>query len=292
MVRIAIASGKGGTGKTFVSTNLFQLFRDSKKNSILVDCDTEAPNDYLFFDTQLEDQIRVTDYRPIIHSDKCLFCGKCVDYCSYNALFFVPKAKKISLLKDLCHGCGACQVACENGAIEGSHIEIGKVNLFSYHSETCLIQGKMKTKNNSSVPVIKKAVKVANQLSSDYMLLDSPPGTSCPFIETASSADLVLLVTEPTPFGLSDLKQSVETLNELGKPYAVIVNRSDLGNDEVYHYLDSHQIDLVTKIPFSRGIAEKYAQGDLALSLDEKLDESFISIMNYIMQYENSCSKR
>ncbi len=212
-ITIAIASGKGGTGKTFISTNLFNALQGSGLNMALVDCDAEAPNDREFFrEGMLQGTRAVTQRVPVIDKSKCTYCGKCDEYCNFNAIFFLEEPPTIEVLEELCHGCGACSVACEYGAI--SEKGLGHVNRYCFRTGNELIEGRMEVGVHVSVEIIKAAIKAADTF--DLVLLDSPPGTGCPFIQTVYKADYVVLVTEPTPFGLSDLKQSLAILKRWG----------------------------------------------------------------------------
>lgn len=262
MIKIAIASGKGGTGKTFVATNIFYTLVKNQIDAVLVDCDAEAPNSVAFFKTNQTRAIEVTQLVPVIDTNACTFCGKCHEYCNYNAIFILPPMKIINVIEDLCHGCGACSVACKYDAITEKPVSLGMVNLFSNNGKPALIEARMNIGVMSPVPIIKAAIKqVDNQ--AEIAILDSPPGTSCPFIQTVSASDYVILVTEPTPFGLSDLKQSIGTLRKIGKPYGVIINRAGIGNFAVYDWLKENNIPLLMEIPFDEEIARIYSEGRL-----------------------------
>lgn len=287
-MKIAIASGKGGTGKTFVSTNLFQFFQSLGHHPLLVDCDVECPNSLIFFKLKKISDTFVMEYRPEIYLDKCNYCGRCSDYCEYNAIFCIPELEQIRLLSNLCHGCEACAVACKHNAIKDSKTEIGKISFFTDSYNHIFIEGRMKEGKISSVPVIKSTIKEASLLSYDYMILDSSPGTSCPFIQTAIRADYIILVTEPTPFGLSDLQQAVETLDTLNKNYGVIINRAGLGNADVYDYLNKNHIPVLAEIPFSKEIAHLYSEGKLAVSYLDDINELFKGIYSNIIDNGNS----
>lgn len=286
-MKIAIASGKGGTGKTFVSTNLYKTFQSMGHSTLLVDCDVECPNSLLFFDLKKFSDNIVEEYRPIIDVDKCVFCGKCHEYCEYNAIFYVPDLKQIKLLDNLCHGCIACAVACKHGAIEDSSAEIGRVSFYKDVKNNLFLEGRMKEGMVASVPIIKSTLKEAMSLSYDFLLIDSSPGTSCPFIQTAVRSDYIILVAEPTPFGLSDLKQSAETLDSLNKDYGVVINRSGLGNIEVYDYLKKNNIEILAEIPFSKEIARYYSEGKLAVSYINEVKEVFEEITKKIIKKWN-----
>lgn len=266
-ITIAIASGKGGTGKTFISTNLFNSLQNSGLNMALVDCDAEAPNDREFFqDAVLQNRRTVTQKVPVIDKSKCTYCGKCDEYCNFNAIFFLEEPPTIEVLEELCHGCGACSVACKFGAISEKDDILGYVNQYRFSTGNELIEGRMEVGVHVSVEIIKESIKTADKF--DLVLLDSPPGTGCPFIQTVYKADYVVLVTEPTPFGLSDLKQSVEILKEMGIPCGVIINRADMGTDDVRNYLKGENIPLLMSVPFDREIAVAYSKGELITNLN------------------------
>jgi MinD superfamily P-loop ATPase len=286
-IKIAIASGKGGTGKTLVSTNLFNTLQTELYQVTLVDCDAEEPNDREFIAGEFKNSFDVTQQIPVIDESKCTYCGKCYDYCNYNAIFFLGEQRMIRVMEDLCHGCGACSVACEDGAITEKDDLLGTVATYKVQQNSRLVEARMKVGVHSPVSTIKAAIKAA--VDADIVLLDSPPGTSCPFIQTVATADYVVLVTEPTPFGLSDLKQSVETLKTMGKSCGVIVNRAGLGDLAVYDYLKSENIPLLMSIPFDREIASIYSKGQLLTNESEDWKTKFIQLFNNIKtEYGNS----
>jgi MinD superfamily P-loop ATPase len=265
-LKIAIASGKGGTGKTLVSTNLFYALQQLDFQVTLVDCDAEEPNAMVFMNANLVNTQDVTQKVPVIDESKCTFCGKCSEYCSYNSIFILPPAKIIKVIADLCHGCGACSVACNFGAVSEKDFSLGTVSRYSVTDHSQVIEARMKVGVFSPVSVIKAAIKTAG--SAGIIIMDSPPGTSCPFIQTVAGADYVILVTEPTPFGLSDLKQSVETLKTMHKSCGVIINRAGLGDDTMYKYLVDENIPLLMEIPFSIETALRYSKGEMVAKYD------------------------
>jgi MinD superfamily P-loop ATPase len=286
-MKIAIASGKGGTGKTFISTNLFNTLQKAGKKINIVDCDAEEPNDREFISGILQDTFKVLQKVPVIDQNKCTFCGKCNEYCNYNAIFFLGEQHVIRVIEDQCHGCGACSFACEFGAIIEKDDLQGTVAQYKISNNSSLIEARMKVGVHSPVPTIKAAIKAASE--ADFILFDSPPGTSCPFIQTVVTSDYVVLVTEPTPFGLSDLKQSVETLKSLGKPCGVVVNRAGLGNNEVFSYLENKNLSLLMTIPFDRDIASTYSKGELLTNADMEWEQKFNQLFTSItIEYGNS----
>ncbi|MEE4177910.1 MAG: ATP-binding protein [Bacteroides sp.] len=290
-LKIAIASGKGGTGKTLVATNLFHTLISNDIKTSLVDCDAEAPNAKLFFEGKLEKSFAVTQQVPVIDENLCTYCGKCYEYCHYNAIFILPPARVIKVIEDLCHGCGACTVACKFGAITEKPMPLGEVRRYALEGSQSLVESCMKTGVFSPVAVIKAGIKEAG--NGQTVIMDAPPGTSCPFIQTVDRADFVVLVTEPTPFGLSDLRQSVETLKRMKKPCGVIVNRTGLGNHALYDFLEQEDIPLLMEIPFERNIAHTYAQGRKLKDLDPAWETRFLNLFEkIILENGNSHHKR
>lgn len=291
-MKIAIASGKGGTGKTFVATNIFYTLQKHNYSAALVDCDAEEPNSIAFFEAKQIRQTEVTQQVPVINTDICTFCGRCNEYCNYNAIFIMPQMKIIKVMEDLCHGCGACTVACTFQAIGEKPVSLGTVITYSNNGKPSLIEARMNVGVMSPVPMIKEAIKEADDMA-EIIIMDSPPGTSCPFIQTVATADYVVLVTEPTPFGLSDLKQSVETLKKINKPYGVIINRAGLGNNSVQEYLEHEGIAHLFDIPFRKDIAELYSVGRIVSETDSLLAEQMLTLIeNISLQYGNSNNQR
>jgi MinD superfamily P-loop ATPase len=281
MLKIAVASGKGGTGKTFIATNIFNTLLLNNHRSMLVDCDAEAPNAAAFFNIIETGRTEVTQPVPVINTDLCTFCGKCREYCNYNAIFLLPPAKIINVIEDLCHGCGACSVACEYGAITEKSVSLGQVIQYRIKKDHTLIEARTNIGVLSPVPVIKSAIKIAGN-NCDIIILDAPPGISCPFIQTVSAADYVVLVTEPTPFGLSDLKQSVETLKIINKPFGIILNRADIGDNKVQEYMLNEDIPLLLEIPFKKEIAVLYSRGKLVSEKDPLFEKQILTVFETI----------
>lgn len=279
-MKIAIASGKGGTGKTLVSTNLFYSAQQAGEAVSLVDCDAEEPNVAEFIHGEVSCSTNVRQHIPVIDVKKCIFCGKCQLYCNYHAIVFLPSAGFIQVLEELCHDCGACQVACESGAITEKEKVLGTVKIMQLKSNVRIIEGCAEIGVYSPVPVIKSALRALN--GEAIAILDSPPGISCPFIATVEKADFVVLVTEPTPFGLNDLKLSAATLQHLKKAFGVIVNRAGLGNREVYSWLEKNNIPLLMEIPFDKEIARIYSEGRLLAEAKPAFQVQFIALLDRI----------
>lgn len=281
-MRIAIASGKGGTGKTFVSTNLFWVASQRGIDCVLADCDAEEPNVAEFIAGKEKRVDEVFQQVPEIDPEQCTFCGKCYDYCSYNAILYLPERGIIQVLTDLCHDCGACSYACQAGAITEHPRLLGKVKHAVCDTGQQLIEARAEVGVYSPVPVIIRAIHETGDR--ELVLLDSPPGISCPFIATVDRADYVVLVSEPTPFGLHDLQLSAATVRQLGKPFGVVVNRAGLGDDAIYRWLEQESIPLLLEIPFDREIARIYAEGGLPSAVNDTYREMFSRLLTIIVQ--------
>jgi MinD superfamily P-loop ATPase len=279
-IKIAVASGKGGTGKTLVSTNLFWAVQNAGIPVTLVDCDAEEPNVAEFISGEVFVKFPVTQNIPVINNESCVFCGKCFEYCNYNAIVFLPAKHFIQVVEDLCHDCSACAVACKFGAITQKDKQLGTVQSMQPNGLCEIIEARADVGVYSPVPVLKRAIKEVNN---KYLaIFDAPPGISCPFIATVDQADFVILVTEPTPFGLNDLKLSVETLQHLNKQFGVIVNRAGLGNRDVYDWLINNKILLLMEIPFDREIARIYSEGRLLAEEMPTYQIQFIGLLKMI----------
>lgn len=269
-MKIAIASGKGGTGKTTVAVNLF-YFLSQKTEVQLIDCDVEEPNDLLFFKyAQKKYSKEVFTLVPEIDTNKCTFCKKCSDWCEFNAITIVKNLEFADVSNDLCHSCGACSVACEFAAITEHPRPLGVISEYSTKFGARVIEGRLEVGSALQTSLIKEAKKYAERPEL-ISLFDAPPGTSCPVVETVSDADYIILVTEPTPFGLYDLQLTVELIRELKIPFGVIVNKAGLGSKHIYKYLEENKIELIGNIPFSKAYASSYSKGDLLQNIPEEL---------------------
>jgi MinD superfamily P-loop ATPase len=283
--KVAIASGKGGTGKTTVAANLFNHLRHRENTRVLlVDCDVEEPNAVLFFPEAREtEQLPVKQQIPVIDTARCNFCRKCVEYCEFNAILVIPPVRFAEINPDLCHSCGACSVACESDAIWVKDAAIGTVTRYETGKYSTILEGRLKIGSPMQTGVI-RFLKQQIGRDHDMVILDAPPGTSCPVVETISDADFVVLVTEPTPFGLHDLQLMVTLARELDKPFAVTINKATLGNRDLYSYLESEKITILGEIPFSKSYASNYAGGDLFSNPPVSIEESYHSLMGKLTE--------
>ncbi len=284
-VKIAIASGKGGTGKTTVAVNLFHFIRQFRTNHVLlVDCDVEEPNDLIFFpDATPVDEKDANQLIPEINTDKCTFCRRCVEYCEFNAIVVIPLVQFAEINPGLCHSCGACLVACRDEAITEKPYSIGKIRSHTIDGKAHLLVGSLKIGSAMQTLLI-KTLKKQPVNEAEIILYDSPPGTSCPVVTTTADADYVILVTEPTPFGLNDLKLTVDLLRELGKSFGVIVNKAGLGNRDLYDYLDKENIEIIGEIPFNKAYASVYARGALLKQIPKEIEDLYQNIIIEIIE--------
>lgn len=275
--KIAIASGKGGTGKTTVSVNLYHsMCNNGYTNIQLVDCDVEEPNDAIFFPDKVTaaEQKEISQLIPEIDTDKCSFCRKCVEYCEFNAIVVLPPVQFAEVNPSLCHSCGACSYACQFDAITEQPVPIGQVAFYDTGYGKGLVEGKLKIGSAMQTMMIKETKKLVSP-DNQVTLYDAPPGTSCPLVETVADVDYVILVTEPTPFGLHDLKLTVDLLKEIEIPFGVIINKAGLGDQAVYTYLQDENIELLGEIPFSQEFASRYANGLLLDGIDPEMADYY-----------------
>ena len=252
---ISIASGKGGTGKTTIATNLaFSL----GSNVRILDCDVEEPNVYLFLRPEITKSETAFTPVPQIDEKKCNGCKKCVEICRFNAITVIGKT--VLTFPELCHSCGGCKEICPEKAVSETGRELGVVEI-GKRGRIEFAHGRLRVGEAMSPPLIRKVRSYSN--NDKITLIDAPPGTSCPVISSMKGTDFVLLVTEPTPFGMHDLKLAVEAVKVLRIPHGLVINRSDIGNNQVKAYADQENIPVLMEIPFSRKIAEAYSKGRL-----------------------------
>lgn len=282
-MKISIASGKGGTGKTTVSVSLFQAFSKKYQGKVhLVDCDVEEPNDLIFFpEHSTLKKETINKLVPQINKAKCTYCRRCAEYCEFNAIVVLPTAEFAEVNKDLCHSCGACLVACEEGAITEIPEEIGVVQSYKIPFGTGLTEGRLKIGSTMQTMLIRE-LKTRIETDNQLILYDAPPGTSCPVVETISDSDYVVLVAEPTPFGLHDLKLMVDLIKEIDTDYGVIINKAGMGNNDIYDFLSENDIEILGEIPFMKEFAAKYAEGAILQAAPPEIEKSINQIVEQL----------
>jgi len=256
-VTVAIASGKGGTGKTTVAVNLALAVEEPV---CLLDCDVEEPNCHIFLNPNIQGREAIGIPVPVVNEAKCTACGECGHFCQYHAIVSL-KTRPI-VFPELCHGCGGCAKVCPTGAISEVEHEIGFVETGG-RGTVRLVMGCLNVGLPMSPPLI-RAVK-RHIVDGGPVIIDCPPGTSCPVIAAIRGSDFIVLVTEPTPFGLNDLMLAVETVRQIGIPFAVIVNRADSGDGRVADYCRRESIRVLLEVPEDRRVAEAYSRGRAAV---------------------------
>ena len=279
-MEIAIASGKGGTGKTTLATNLATLLSDQKK-VVLTDLDVEEPNSGIFIHGELRETKTAYKKVPQWIEEKCTNCGLCQKVCNFNAVLSLKN--EVMLFPKLCHGCFACSELCPVGALPMVDERMGEIKRYDL-KDLSFVEGSLDIGQEQAVPLIEQTKDyVKNNFSPDYIrIFDSPPGTSCPVIEAIKDSDFIILITEPTPFGLHDLTLAVETVRKLEKEFGVVVNRSGIGNDDVLRYCEKEEVEVLARLPNNRKAAELYSRGELLLKEIPEFRKELNSILEKV----------
>jgi len=272
---ISIASGKGGTGKTTVATNLAVSLKSEVQ---ILDCDVEEPNAHLFIQPTIEDIETITTPVPEVDMEKCTLCGKCAEICQFKAIVVI--GEMVLPFPELCHSCGGCVEVCPEKAIYETERKLGIVEK-GHRNGLEFVHGKLRIGEAMSPPLIKKVREYTRP--GILTIIDAPPGTSCPVIASMKGADFVLLVTEPTPFGLHDLKLAVGAVKILGIPCGLVINRSDTGNEQVKIYAEEEDVPILMEIPFDRRIAVAYSKGDMIVDVMPEWKERFDELYHKII---------
>ncbi len=276
---ISVASGKGGTGKTTVATNLSASLGKGVK---ILDCDVEEPNSHLFLNPKIVQTEKIFTPIPVIDEDKCTYCNKCVEICRFKSIVIIGKT--VLTFPELCHSCGGCMVICPENAITEKGRELGVIEI-GKSGNIDFIHGKSRIGEAMVPPLIEK---VRSYIDPDIInIIDAPPGTSCPVIAAMKNTDFVLMVTEPTPFGLHDLRLGVEAVKLLGIPCGLVINRSDIGDNEIRLYAEKENLPILLEIPFDRKIAEVYSKGDLVVEKMPEYKEKFLGLYRGIENIVN-----
>ncbi|RLG70537.1 MAG: (4Fe-4S)-binding protein [Methanobacteriota archaeon] len=249
---VSVASGKGGTGKTTVATNLALVVGDAQ----LVDCDVEEPNCHIFFDVPLRKVADVCVQVPVVDLGRCSFCGRCAEFCQYNAIAVF--GEKVMIFEELCHGCGGCKLVCPDKAIHEKPRRIGVVERGADDGLE-LVQGRLDVGEPIASPIIRETKRFIDR--NRFVVVDAPPGAGCPAIAAIRDTDYCVLVAEPTPLGLHDLKLFVELLRVFSTPFGVVINRCDIGSDVIEAYCHENGIPVLSRLPHDREVMELYSRG-------------------------------
>lgn len=276
-MKIAVLSGKGGTGKTTVSSSLAFISK-----MLLIDTDIEEPNSHIFLKGNVEDIKSVYTRFPEVNMEKCNLCGECGEFCKFNAI--IPAKKRVIIFGEACHDCGGCEIVCKNGAISWEKREIGKIYTGKTHFNSVNKYGKLNIGEMSGVKIIKEIYK--NTEEKDF-LIDCPPGTACTTVSAVEVADFTIIVVEPSPFGLSDMKLVVQLLRDMKIPFGVVINKFDEDENIVKKYCDDENIEIIGTIPFDRKIAETYSKGEIIAEALPEYRKNFETILKRVKSYGN-----
>ncbi|MEA3558909.1 MAG: ATP-binding protein [Candidatus Thermoplasmatota archaeon] len=274
-MKITVASGKGGTGKTTIAVNLAL----SIENSMLIDCDVEGPNSHIFFKEPMVKLKDVSIPAPKFDLDTCTMCGKCAEFCQYNAISII--GEKLLFFDELCHGCGGCKIICPVDAITEVEHNVGIIEKGGTE-DMPVYHGLLNISEPFGVPIINELKQFADDKKTT--IFDSPPGTACPAVETMRDVDFCILVTEPTPFGLHDLTLTVDVIREIGTPFGVVVNRDGIGDDRVDRYCEKEGIPLLARIQNDMEVAKLYSRGVPMVTGLPKYRDVFTSIFEKIKE--------
>lgn len=282
MMQVAIASGKGGTGKTLVATSL-ALVAQAQGPTAILDADVEAPNAGLFLKPTLNERWEVEQLAPVVDAERCTHCGRCAEVCQYHAIASLPT--RTLVFNELCHGCGSCTLNCPAGAISEAAHSIGMIEA-GQARRLAFAQGTLDVGEAMATPVIRalKRRAIRERWGQDgWLILDAPPGTSCPVIEALRGADVALLVTEPTPFGLHDLKMAVEVARDtLHLPVGIVLNKDGAGDQGVDTYCHDEGLPILLRIPMRREIAVAYSTGQPLVRAFPEYRAGFVALLRAI----------
>lgn len=281
-MKIAIASGKGGTGKTMVTASLAVSWDGP---ACAVDLDVEEPNLHLFLRPEITGTREAVMEVPEVDESRCTYCRECADLCQYKAVSVFNEV--VLTFPEMCHGCGGCMAVCPTGAISVGHRVLGDID-WGDAGPIHVVMGRLRVGEAMSPPLIRQVIahveKSPGQPMAD-VLYDAPPGVSCPAVNAVMDSDLIVLVTEPTPFGVFDLRLAHQAFSPLGKPMGVVVNRAGLGNDEVYRFCEQAGLPVFAEIPYERAIAEAYSEGQVIARTSQKMKTLFTNLVKTLRDH-------
>ncbi|MBN1561582.1 ATP-binding protein [candidate division KSB1 bacterium] len=275
---ITIASGKGGTGKTAVTVNLAKTAIAAGHSVQVLDADVEAPNLHLFLRPTIESETTISARVPRVDETLCTCCGRCAEICEYNAIGVFGSS--VLVFPELCHACGGCALACPEKAITEFDHPIGTLRQGAIGDATAFVEGRLRIGEAKAPPIIRQVKKCLQREA--LVFIDAPPGNSCPAVEAMKAADYIILVSEPTPFGLYDLRMTVDIVRQMKMPYGLIINKVGLGNRDIYEFSEKNHIDILAEIPFRRDLASAYAAGEVWVERFPELRQSFSSVLKKV----------
>ncbi len=277
---VAVASGKGGTGKTTVATNLAKVCAAACRPTQYLDCDVEEPNGHLFLKPEILERKEVTVDVPDVDTAKCIGCGRCGEICQYSAITCI--GDQVLTFEQLCHSCGGCWLVCPTEAIQRKPLRIGEIET-GKTGALDFVSGRLEI-GHVRTPSLIRSVKGCIG-SEPLAIVDVPPGTSCPIVAALRGVDFVLLVTEPTPFGLNDLKLAVGLVREMALPFAVVINRDGIGTNETQAYCEAEGIAIAARIPDDRRIAQAYSAGEIITDALPEYRQVFLDLHTWIANW-------
>jgi len=286
---VSVASGKGGTGKTTVAASLAAVWEGPL---LAVDLDVEEPNLHLFLHPRIEGNETAHMTVPVVDEARCTYCRACSDLCQFKAISVMPQL--ILTFPEMCHGCGGCIAICPEKAITPGQRELGEIS-WGEAGAAGFLMGRLRIGEAMSPPLMRLVKVKLNRMIAARggdAIIDAPPGVSCPAVNAVIDSDVIILVTEPTPFGFYDFQLAWEAFTPLGKPMATVVNRAGLGNDDIYRFCRDKRLPILAEIPFDRAIAEAYAHGRIIAEVSPELRETFVSLRNKIRGLAESSRPR
>jgi MinD superfamily P-loop ATPase len=286
---VAVASGKGGTGKTTVTASLATVWDGALT---AVDLDVEEPNLHLFLRPDIGGNEAVHLTVPVVDQSRCTYCGACSELCQFKAISVMGQI--VLTFPEMCHGCGGCLAVCPDEAITPGTRELGKIS-WGRAGEVKFLTGELRVGEAMSPPLMRLVkVKLKQMIAArgGDAIIDAPPGVSCPAVNAVIDSDVIILVTEPTPFGFYDFQLAWEAFTPLGKPMATVVNRAGLGNDDIYRFCRDKKLPILAEIPFDRAIAEAYACGRIISEVSAELRETFVALRGKIRDLAECCRPR
>jgi MinD superfamily P-loop ATPase len=280
-MKIAVASGKGGTGKTTVASSLAAIWPSPM---VTADLDVEEPNLHLFLHPEITETVPAHMEIPVVDEVRCTRCRACSELCQFKAISIFGES--VLIFPEMCHGCGGCMRICPEHAVTAGKRELGEIS-FGTALGNPFVMGRLNIGEAMSPPLM-RAVLSALEKREDFkkrdLIIDAPPGVSCPAVTAVMDCDVVVLVTEPTPFGVYDLSLAVEAFSKLEKPMGVVVNRAGIGDDAVYTFCRENNLPILAEIPYDRSIAEAYSKGLLVADVSMEIRRRFESLGEKIRQ--------